>query len=204
MYLVGVVGRRRRLSQPELLLYYPKAFSELIEPLAAQARIPDHILYGLVREESYFDADIVSSAGAVGLSQLMPSTAAGVAKSLQLSDPDLRDPATNLAIGVRHLQDLLSIVDSPTKALLSYNAGMKRLRQWERAARGFPVDLFVESVPIAETRGYVRKILVTAVMYASLYADADPREAALSFLNIQKRPLDDTESSAGPRGLRSR
>jgi soluble lytic murein transglycosylase len=200
MYLVGVVGRRRRLTEPELELYYPKAFADLIDPLAARARIPDHILYALVREESYFDADIVSSAGAVGLSQLMPSTAAAVAKGLQMNDPDLRDPATNLAIGVRHLQDLLSSVDSPTKALLSYNAGLKRLRQWERAARGFPVDLFVESVPIAETRGYVRKILVSAVMYASLYADADPREAALSFLNIEKKSLD----TAGPRGLRSR
>ena len=200
MYLVGAVGRRRRLTESELELYYPKAFSDLIDPLAARARIPDHILYALVREESYFDADIVSSAGAVGLSQLMPSTAAGVAKGLQMNDPDLRDPATNLAIGVRHLQDLLSSVDSPTKALLSYNAGMKRLRQWERSARGFPVDLFVESVPIAETRGYVRKILVSAVMYASLYADADPREAALSFLNIEKKSLD----TAGPRGLRAR
>jgi soluble lytic murein transglycosylase len=200
MYLVGAVGRRRRLTESELELYYPKAFSDLIDPLASRARIPDHILYALVREESYFDADIVSSAGAVGLSQLMPSTAAGVAKGLQMNDPDLRDPATNLAIGVRHLQDLLSSVDSPTKALLSYNAGMKRLRQWERSARGFPVDLFVETVPIAETRGYVRKILVSAVMYASLYADADPREAALSFLNIEKKSLD----TAGPRGPQTR
>jgi soluble lytic murein transglycosylase-like protein len=190
MYLVGALARRRRLSEPELELYYPKAFAGLIEPLAARVGIPDHILYGLVREESYFDADIVSSAGAVGLSQLMPSTAAGVARGFQMSDPDLRDPATNLTIGVRHLGDLLSSVGSPTKALLSYNAGLKRVRQWERGFPGFPDDLFVESVPIAETRGYVRKILVSSVMYAFLYRDADPREAALSFFNIRKRPLE--------------
>jgi soluble lytic murein transglycosylase len=190
MYLVGALRRRRRLTVPELQQYYPKAFAGIIDPLAAAAGIPDHILYGLVREESYFDADIVSSAGAIGLSQLMPATAAAVARGLRMTDPDLRDPATNLTIGVRHLEDLLSSVDSPTKALLSYNAGMTRLRQWERASRGLPVDLFVESVPIAETRQYVRKILVSSVMYAFLYKDADPREAALSFFNMQRRPLD--------------
>jgi hypothetical protein len=198
MYLVGALARRRRLTLVELQLYYPKAFGSLIEPLAAGAGIPDHILYGLVREESYFDADIVSSAGAVGLSQLMPATAASVAVRMRMTDPDLRDPATNLTIGVRHLKDLLSSVDSPTKALVSYNAGLTRLRQWERAAKGFSADLFVESLPIAETRQYIRKILVSAVMYAFLYRDADPREAALSFFGIEKKPLD-APADAQPR-----
>jgi len=196
MYLLGVLARRRRLTLTELQLYYPKAFGNIIEPLAAGAGIPDHILYGLVREESYFDADIVSSAGAIGLSQLMPATAAFVAARMRLTDPDLRDPQTNLAIGVRHLKDLLSMVDSPTKALISYNAGRTRLRQWERAAKGLSADLFVESLPIAETRQYVRKILVSAVMYAFLYQDADPREAALSFFGIERKPL---ESMPEPR-----
>ncbi len=190
MYLVGTIARRRRLTLDELQLFYPKAFGNLIEPLAAGAGIPDHILYGLVREESYFDADVVSSAGAVGLSQLMPATAASVAVRMRMTDPDLRDPATNLAIGVRHLKDLMSRVDSPTKALVSYNAGLTRLRQWERAARGLSADLFVESLPIAETRQYIRKILVSSVMYAFLYRDADPRDAALSFFGVQKRPLE--------------
>jgi soluble lytic murein transglycosylase len=195
MYLVGTIARRRRLTLDELQLFYPKAFGSLIEPLAAGAGIPDHILYGLVREESYFDAAIVSSAGAVGLSQLMPATAASVAVRMRMTDPDLRDPATNLTIGVRHLKDLLSRVDSPTKALVSYNAGLTRLRQWERAARGLSADLFVESLPIAETRQYIRKILVSSVMYAFLYRDADPRDAALSFFGVQKRPL---EAPAAP------
>ena len=88
----------------------------------------------MVREESYFDPRIVSSAGAVGLSQLMPSTAASVAQKLHIVDPDLRDPATNLAIGVRHLKDLLGSTGSATKALLAYNAGLSRLRQWEQGA----------------------------------------------------------------------
>jgi hypothetical protein len=194
LYIVGAVARRRRLSAVELALYYPKAYGSLIEPLAAGAGIPVHVLYGQVREESYFDAAAVSSAGALGLSQLMPSTAAAVARGLRMVEPDLRDPTTNLTIGVRHLADLLKNVDSMTKALLSYNAGLTRLRQWEKAANGLPVDLFVESVPIAETRDYIRKILVSSVMYAFLYHDADPREAALSFFGIGKKALEPAQS----------
>ena len=199
LYMVGALTRRRRLSLQELQLYYPRPYRTIIEPLAAAAGIPDPLLYGLVREESYFDPDIVSSAGALGLSQLMPATAADIAARLHLAYPDLSDPTTNLAIGVRHFEDLLRKVESPTRALLAYNAGLARVRQWERASRGLPEDLFFESVPIAETRQYVRKILVSSVMYAFLYRDADPREAALSFFRRGKRPLESRQAAPAGR-----
>jgi soluble lytic murein transglycosylase-like protein len=189
MYFVGSIARKRRLTLPELQMYYPRGYPDLVEQLARDAGIADHIVYGMVREESYFDARIVSSAGAVGLSQLMPSTAASVAQRLKIVDPDLRDPSTNLSIGIRHLRDLIGTAGSVTKALLAYNAGLSRLRQWERARPGLPADLFVETAAIAETRDYVKKILVSSVMYAFLYRDADPREAALSFFSITPGPL---------------
>jgi soluble lytic murein transglycosylase len=197
LYFVGALARRRKLDTAELELYYPRGYGDILEPLAAAAGISDHVLYGLVREESYFDAAVVSSAGAVGLSQLMPATALPLAQKLKLTDPDLRNPATNLAIGVRHFQDLLGNVDNPVKALLAYNAGLSRLRQWERASATLPPDLLVESVPIAETRQYVRKILVSSVMYAFLYHDADPREAALSFFGIRQGPLGPARQKTG-------
>jgi soluble lytic murein transglycosylase-like protein/thioredoxin-like negative regulator of GroEL len=189
MYFMGAVARTRRLTFPELQAYYPRAYVEVIEPLASDLGVPDHLVYGLVREESYFDPRVVSSAGAVGLAQLMPSTAASVAQKLHLVEPDLRDPATNLAIGLRHFRDLVRTAGSTTKALLAYNAGLSRLRRWERSSPGLPADLFVESAAIAETRDYVKKILVSSVMYAFLYKDADPREAALSFFSLTPKPL---------------
>jgi soluble lytic murein transglycosylase len=204
MYLVGVTSRRRRLTLAELELYYPRAYAGLIDPLSAGAGLPDHVVYGMVREESYFDADVVSSAGAIGLSQLMPSTASSVARSLGIVNPDLRDPTTNLTIGIRHFKDLTTDVDSMPKALLAYNAGLTRVRQWERAARGHPSDKFLETVPFAETRDYVRKILVSSVMYSFLYHDVDPREAALSFFTLDARTLDfgPERSKPTPHGLR--
>jgi soluble lytic murein transglycosylase len=156
-------------------------------------------VYGLVREESYFNPDVVSSAGAIGLSQLMASTAAGVARGMKLVNPDLRDPTTNLTIGIRHLKDLSSNVSSMTKALLAYNAGLTRVRKWERAAPGLASDLFLETVPFAETRDYVRKILVSSVMYSFLYHDVDPRDAALSFFTLDPRKLDFGPGRSGPR-----
>ena len=201
MYFIGSIARRRRLTLPELQMYYPRGYADIVEPLARDAGIADHIVYGMVREESYFDPRIVSSAGAVGLSQLMPSTAASVAQRLKIVDPDLRDPATNLSIGVRHLKGLVGNTGSVTKALLAYNAGLSRLRQWDRASPGLPADLFVESAAIAETRDYLKKILVSSVMYAFLYRDADPRDAALSFFSITAGPLEPA-SAAGPVGPR--
>jgi soluble lytic murein transglycosylase-like protein len=198
MYFTGALARKRKLTLAELGLYYPRGYGTLLVQLAVGAGIPDHVLFGLVREESFFDAGVVSSAGAVGLSQLMPATAAPVARALKIADPDLKDPSTNLAIGVRHLQELLKNVDTTTKALLAYNAGLSRVRQWERAAPGLPADLFIESVPIAETRGYVRKILVSSVMYAFLYHDADPREAALSFFGIRQGALEPANGVSHP------
>jgi soluble lytic murein transglycosylase-like protein len=184
MHLMGMLARRRPLSQEELEMEYPRAFGSVIDELSTTSGIRDSILYGLVREESYFDPDIVSSVGAIGLSQLMPATAAAVARRLHMDEPDLRDPAVNLAIGVSHFGELLRSVNSVPKALLSYNAGLTRVRAWERAAGEMPGDLFVESVPFEETRKYVRKILVSSVMYASLYGSENPRDAALSFFGI--------------------
>ncbi len=199
LYFVGALGRKRRLSTAELQMYYPRPFAALIDPLAQGAGIPDHLLYGLLREESYFDANVISSAGAVGLSQLMPATALDEAHRLKIVDPDLRDPTTNLTLGVRHFEDLLTSARTPTKAMLAYNAGLSRLRAWEKASPNLPPDLFVETVPLAETRDYVRKIFVSSVMYAFLYHDTDPRDAALSFFSLERGPLEPEPGAAGLR-----
>jgi tetratricopeptide (TPR) repeat protein len=185
MHLMGILSGRRALSLEELQMEYPRAFSSVIDGLAVTSGIRDSVLYALVREESYFNPDVVSSVGAVGLSQLMPATAQAIARKLHMGEPDLHDPSVNLSIGVRHFQDLLKNVNSIPKALLSYNAGLTRVRVWERAAGDLPQDLFVESVPFEETRKYVRKILVSSVMYASLYGSQDPRDAALSFFGLK-------------------
>ena len=174
--LAGWVARRRGLRAADLAIAYPRPFLDELSRVAADYGVEPSLLWALVREESYFDADIVSSAGAVGLAQLMPDTAADLARQLKLEAPDLRDPATSLRMGARHLAGLLARVDAPVKALLAYNAGLARVRGWERAGAKLAPDLLVETVPFDESREYVRKIAVSALLYAWVYDGRDPRD----------------------------
>lgn len=179
--VAGLLLRKGGMTGRETELLYPRPFSSDIEKHASSLGIPSRVLYALVREESYFDRNIVSSAGAVGLAQLMPETAGDAARKLRITEPDLRNPGMSLALGTRHLQDLLSRLPSLPKALLAYNAGLTRVKGWDARFNGLPADLFVEAVPFAESRGYVRKILTSAAMYAGLYDRVGPREAVGGF-----------------------
>lgn len=182
--LAAYLARRSGLAGGDLALLYPRPYLDELTKTAADNGVELWLLSALVREESYFDADIVSSAGAVGLAQLMPDTAADVARQLKIESPDLRDPATSLRLGARHLAGLLRRVDAPVKALLAYNAGLTRVRGWERAAAGLAPDLLVETVPFEESREYVRKITVSALLYAWVYEGRDPRETLHGFFPL--------------------
>jgi soluble lytic murein transglycosylase len=195
--LAGWVARRRGLQAADLAVAYPRPYLDELSRAAAEYGVEPSLLWALVREESYFDADIVSSAGAVGLTQLMPDTAADLARQLRLEAPDLGDPATSLRMGARHLSGLLGRVDAPVKALLAYNAGLARVRSWERAGAGLAPDLLVETVPFDESREYVRKIAVSALMYAWVYDGRDPRDTIRGLFPLV--PWADTRTPAvGP------
>lgn len=161
-------------DEATLRLFYPQPFREEVERVCRAEELPPALFYALVREESHFDPAIVSSAGAVGLTQLLPETARDMARLLRLEEPDLRNPEHNLRLGGRYLGRLLGRSESVAKALLGYNAGPGRLRQWERSFDGLPADLLVEAAPYPETRRYVRKVLVSALHYGWLYYGLPP------------------------------
>jgi soluble lytic murein transglycosylase len=148
------------------------------------------LLYGLIRTESAFQADIVSRAGAVGLTQLMPATAGEMADRIKRQGgpdytendgPDLRDPEVNVHIGAAYLSYLNNRMESPLLALLSYNGGMNRVRRWRNAENrspgtALPEDLFLETVEYSETREYGRKVLSAAAVYGYLYYDLSMKD----------------------------
>jgi soluble lytic murein transglycosylase len=143
--------------------------------------IPTEILYGLIRTESAFDPDIISHAGAIGLSQIVPPTALETAARIRkLGGPnyidntnsiDLRNPVTNVHIGAFYLSQLITLMDSPMQALLAYNGGMTRVRRWRAAEKDLPEDLFLETIGLIETREYGKQVLAAAVAYGYLYFD---------------------------------
>ncbi|NBB91012.1 MAG: transglycosylase SLT domain-containing protein, partial [Spirochaetes bacterium] len=151
-------------------ILYPRAYSLAMEDVAELEGIDLPVFYGLVREESHFSADIESHAGAIGLAQLMPATAADMARRMRIEEPNLTDPATNLSIGGYYVSYLLERFDGDLlSALAAYNGGQGRVRRWVRENRGLSGPLFHEAMPIRETRHYIRKVLVAAAYYGEIY-----------------------------------
>jgi soluble lytic murein transglycosylase len=164
----------------DLELLSPRPFRDLVEGEARRAGFPPELLYALVRTESAFQADVVSWAGAVGLTQLMPATAADMAARMRRQGEadytgdlaaGLRDPAVNLHIGSFYLAYLRNLLDHPLLSILAYNGGMNRIRRWYGAQGNLPGDLFLETVALSETRDYGRKVISAAVIYGYLYYD---------------------------------
>ncbi len=164
------------LSISDLKLIYPDAYNREILLISEKEELEWYIFTALVREESHFQRAVVSSAGAVGLSQLMPATAADVAGRLRVSNYDLKDPATNLGFGGWYLGNLDRRTDILSDALFAYNGGLTRVRRWRDEYPELPDDLFLEAVPFKETSHYGRKLLVSSVIYGYLYDNIYPNK----------------------------
>jgi soluble lytic murein transglycosylase len=163
------------LNRQDLELLFPRAYTELVEKYAAETGILPEILFALIRTESAFQSDIVSSAGAVGLTQLLPETAKERTDRIRraggpnyAANLDLTNPEQNIHIGAYYLNYLTGRFDDQLLSLLAYNGGMNRIRRW-RAASSFPVDLFLETISLNETRDYGRKVISAAAVYKELY-----------------------------------
>ncbi len=151
-------------------LAYPRLYSAEIAAAAQEYALPEYLLLGLIRSESFFEAGVSSHAGAVGLAQLMPSTAGDIARKLKVSEYDLTNPATSINFGSFYLAELIGRLDnSIIEALYSYNAGITNVRNWKKIFPDLPEDLILELIPFAETRNYGRKILCAAAVYGDLY-----------------------------------
>lgn len=167
----------RPVSKEDLKLLYPRNYSKIISEKCKKYNVPEEIMYALVRSESFFDHQIESSAGAVGLTQLMSFTGNDIAHRLKYNEYDLKNPDDNLEFGTWYLNNLSGRLENRwLSAFFAYNAGITRVRRWMNNSKiGFnnikklPDDLFLETIPYEETREYGRKLVGAAAMYAWLY-----------------------------------
>jgi soluble lytic murein transglycosylase len=154
---------------------YPMPYITQAQPIADGLNLDTHWVYGLMRQESRFISDIRSSVSARGLMQIMPTTAAYVAKKVNMPNYTLDrliDPDINLTLGHHYLAMVLADLDNlPILATAAYNAGPSRPKAW-RASLSQTVDgaVFAETIPFNETRGYVKQVFANAVMYGVLNA----------------------------------
>ncbi len=152
------------LPQIERSLHPPR-FMGAFTPVASQEKLPIELLLGLAKQESRFTPSVRSSAGAVGLMQLLPSTAAEVAGA-PVSDADLLDPSRNAELGGRYLRGLMRRwLGNPLLAVASYNAGPGAVADWVDPRLQAAPELWVEAIPFPETRLYVKKVLGNAWSY---------------------------------------
>ncbi len=177
----GVLDRmistaERTREQHDFALRFPAPHRDELAPQARAAGLDETWIYGLIRQESRFIADARSSAGALGLMQLMPATARYVARRVGMSDfrpARITDLDVNLRLGTHYLRFVLDDLDGqPVLATAAYNAGPSRPRAW-RATLQRPVEgaIFAETIPFNETRDYVKKVMANAVVYAAVFGD---------------------------------
>jgi soluble lytic murein transglycosylase len=143
-----------------------------VKPQAESVGLDDAWVYGLMRQESRFITDARSVVGASGLMQLMPATARWVAKKIGLADYQpgrVTDLDTNITLGTNYLKIVLDeLYDHQALASAAYNAGPGRPRRW-RDSKPMEAAIFAESIPLNETRDYVKKVLSNAVYYQAMF-----------------------------------
>ena len=165
--VVAVAFGAVHLAQPAWWqrLWYPYRYRAIVAGHAANYRLDPALLAAVIYQESKFNADAKSKSGAIGLMQLLPSTAEGIAvhtggSRFQVSDLD--NPEINVRYGawyLRHLMDKYGDVDT---ALAAYNAGQDNVDRWRASGEG---------IAFAETRHYVKRVEHLRTLYRRGYKD---------------------------------
>ncbi len=166
---LAILAMAKAENQDDLSLRFPLAYSESVPRLAREQRLDPAIVYGLIRRESAFDAFAKSSAGALGLMQLMPGTGEQMARQLNEawhSERALLEPQINVRYGTAYFRSLLDRFGNHfALAAAAYNAGPGRVDRWLPATNPLPADIWIETIPYHETRQYVAAILAYATIY---------------------------------------
>jgi soluble lytic murein transglycosylase len=160
----------------DVRLRYPRPYSEAIAQASALTQIPSDWLLAVMRQESLFRRDAVSRAGARGLMQLRPATAAALERRWRLPDagPDaLFDPTEGTALGAAYLREMLDHFDGQLgPSLAAYNAGPAPVARW-LPSHPMDADIWIENIVYGETRDYLQRIFEHIVAYAWV-RDAEP------------------------------
>lgn len=166
LYLRGPASLQRR--------FYPLGYEGEIAASSARHRVSPYLVAAVINAESGWRTDRTSSAGAVGLMQVMPDTAKDLARR-RLVDSDeypperLSDPRVNIEYGAAYLRYLVGRYHEVETALAAYNAGLRHADRW--SAKGGDIRVAIE---FPETRSYVLKVIRGRDRYEELYTEAFP------------------------------
>lgn len=171
--MISTADRAKGIVASDFTQRFPMPHVETAQPIANRVGLDPHWVYGLMRQESRFISDVRSSVSARGLMQIMPATAAFVAKKIGLSDysvAQLDNITVNLTLGHHYLAMVMNDLDqSAVLATAAYNAGPGRAKKW-RTSLNNTVDgaIVAETIPFDETRNYVKNVLANTVIYSAI------------------------------------
>lgn len=154
---------------------YPRTYSEYVVKYSNEYGVDPLLVYAVIKAESNFDKDVVSSRNAKGVMQLMDKTAEEVAGNMVILDDYnsemLFDAETNIKIGTKYLSELIEKYKSYQVAVAAYNAGTGTVDRWIEMGTIKADGSDIEKIPYKETNMYVRKIIRDYEIYKNLYKE---------------------------------
>ena len=149
---------------------FPIKYTEIIDTYCKEYGVSKTLVLGIIKAESNFDENAKSRAGAIGLMQLTEETAlwCGEKMGLSLTTDDIKNPETNIRIGIWYLRYLIERTKDENIAIISYNAGINKVNEWIDSGV-IKENLKFDDIPYDETRIYIKKVLVNKQIYSILY-----------------------------------
>jgi len=165
----AITTMARTRHRDDLALRFPLAHRQQITAQAAANGIEAAYAFAIIRQESAFTPDARSPAGALGLMQVLPRTARHIATRMGIpftQRRELLDIDINLQLGMAYLGQMMRHFNGhPMLAAAAYNAGQYRVDKWIRRDHITAADIWLETIPVAETRNYVRNVLLFTAIY---------------------------------------
>lgn len=153
----------------QLSLRFPLAYQNTVSVYSKNYQIPKELIYAIIRQESAFRDDVISSAGAHGLMQVMPTTAKAISKREKIAYFDknqLFSSQKNINIGVAYLKELANrFNDHPILMIAAYNAGPRQAAYWLKNHSPNEMDIWIETLPWHETRNYLKNVIAFYAVY---------------------------------------
>ena len=164
-------------------LLYPLYYTDLLQKHTTKYEIDPLFVAAMIREESRYNADAVSYAGAIGLMQIMPANGPEFASRLKIprfNTKMLYNPDINIQMGSWYMKSLMNQFDN-NHALVAgaYNGGPGRMRRWIKAKQIPDLDEFIEDIGIDQTRRHIKKVIDSYIIYQQLYSNPAPASANL-------------------------
>lgn len=138
---------------------YPLKYKDHIKAAGQTFNVDSVLIASIIKVESRFKTNAISAKGAIGLMQILPSTADFIAIKLDIAEYNLADPETNIKMGTYYLRYLLDKFTDTKTAIMAYNAGEGRVRSWLNGAEK------LETTPFPETNAYVENVLNASSYY---------------------------------------